>query len=95
MLVTSTKTKLKPIQTVLNHPIDWFSTVLDLANVDNRLALPTAVDGISLAHTIRNPNHPVEKEKTRNSLIIGVWHQFSQLKKYWEIQYAVIYKGKI
>ena len=31
MLVTSTKRKLKPVRTILNHSIDWFATVLEFA----------------------------------------------------------------
>jgi len=29
--VTSTKRELKPVKTVLNHVIDWFPTILELA----------------------------------------------------------------
>ena len=31
LLVTSTRRELKPVKTVLNHAIDWFPTILELA----------------------------------------------------------------
>ena len=52
LLLTSTKRKLKPTKTLLNHSIDWFATILDLA----KAKIPENIDGVSLAHTITNPN---------------------------------------
>ena len=31
LILTSTKRELKPVKTVLNHVIDWFPTILELA----------------------------------------------------------------
>ena len=40
LLVTSTKRKLKPVKTILNHAIDWFATVLELAQFKDGFEVP-------------------------------------------------------
>jgi len=33
LLVTSTRREMKPVKTTLNHVIDWFPTILELAGM--------------------------------------------------------------
>ena len=73
LLLTSTKRQLAPVKRVLNHSIDWFATMLEFAQVKN---IPTAIDGISLAKTVFNPELSDKESKIRNRLIIGVFHHF-------------------
>ena len=89
LLLTSTKRQLASVKRVLNHSIDWFATMLDLARVKN---IPTTIDGISLAKTVFNPELSDKESKIRDRLIIGVLHHFNP-EVGWKIQFAVIYKG--
>ena len=93
LLLTSTKRQLASVKRILNHSIDWFATMLDLARVKN---IPTTIDGISLAKTVFNPELSDKESKIRDRLIIGVFHHFrkaSPFQEGWKIQFAVIYKG--
>ena len=77
LVLTSTKRTLKPKKTLLNHSIDWFATILDLAQAE----IPENIDGKSLAHTITNPSQSDKDSKVRDRLIIGVFHNFQKTSK--------------
>ena len=76
LLLTSTKRQLAPIKRILNHSIDWFATMLELAKVEN---IPENIDGVSLAKTIYNPELSHKESKIRDRLIIGVFHQWNKI----------------
>ena len=73
LILTSTRRQLAPMKRILNHSIDWFATMLELAQVKN---IPTNIDGISLAKTVYNPELSNKESKIRDRLIVGVLHQW-------------------
>ena len=87
MLLTSTRRKLKPTKPILNHSIDWFATILELAQAKNT---PKNIDGISLAKTVFKPELSDEESKIRDRLIVGVFHNFARTRKGETLDHCVL-----